>query len=377
VRVLVVATGAEFSASVRLMATVAAGLSARGDVVAVACASRSATERAIERTWPRLSLRAVTGQGWLRQGLSLRGIVTALRPEALLTGSESDTVLAAFAAGKRAGIVRRFGADERTTASHVPRSRVPWRARLALSGARVEAWGDEALVVSWPMTTPDPQPVRVYPLPAGPGRTGDDVRAESESPHLLILPAEPHRDRTDDRTAAALRVAARLRQRFGTLRVTLLGETAALQGARVHAAAVGLVQGVSVVPLDTLLHHEHAGATAAFIAAPGDSGAIAALAAMQQRIPVVVPHDAAFTDLVAPGITGFLLSPDSAVPTAAELARLMTDHEARRLMGNASAARAAKRHGWDEFVDEAAQRLARSAGVFSPRVTRRPSLTPA
>ena len=367
-RVLVVATSPQWNAGTRLMASLAAGLSARGDVVAIACAPHSAAEAAIERTWPRMSLRTVTGQGWFRQGMSLRAIVTALRPDALLVSGEADAVLAAFAMGKRGGIVRRYTTDEREGMTLADaHDALPWRARYTLSRASITAWGASSLALGWPM---------VDPLPEMDGATSVH-RLPVVAPHIVLVPAATH----DEVTANALRAIAHVRSRHGELRISLLGEASALQATRLHAAALDLSGCVQVVPLDTLLHHEfrgpHEHASVAWIAAGGDAGAPATLAAMQQGIPVVVPQEAAFAELVTPGVTGFRVPGDSSVTVVAEVARVLSDASAQRAMGEAAALRAAREYAWDSFVDMAATLLAQAGGVAGARVTSRPSLTPA
>lgn len=350
------------------MAALAAGLSARGDVVAIACAARGAAEAAIERTWPRLSVRTVTGQGWFRQGMSLRTTVTALRPEALLVSGEADAVLAAFAMGKRGGIVRRYTADEREGMTLADaHDALPWRARYTLSRASMTAWGAESLAIGWPVLD--------RPELTDGAHTGH--RLPVVAPHLVLVPAATH----DEATANALRAIAHVRTRHPDIRVSLLGEASALQATRLHAAALDLSGCIQIVSLDALLTHQlhrppHQ-ASLAWIAAGGDAGALATLAAMQQGLPVVVPQDASFAELVTPAVTGFRVPADSSVMVVAELARVLSDATAQQTMSEAAVARAARDYGWDALVDEAAGLLAKAGGVAGTRVTRRPSLTPA
>jgi glycosyltransferase involved in cell wall biosynthesis len=98
---------------------------------------------------------------------------------------------------------------------------------------------------------------------------------------------------------------------------------------------------------------------------------------MQQGIPVVVPQEAAYAELVTPGVTGFRVPGDSSVTVVAEVARVLSDASAQRAMGEAAALRAAREYAWDSFVDMAATLLAQAGGVAGARVTSRPSLTPA
>lgn len=376
-RILVVVANPDWTPGTRLMATLAAGLAARGDVVAIATALHSHTERAVERTWPRLSLRSVSGSGWFRQALSLRGIVTALRPDALLVGSEVEAVMAAFATGQKSGIVRRLAAEERRAGDDMSAAGLragvtaeandvlPWRARFALSRAQITLWGARRLALGWPMAmagveSSDAPVATVHRLPV-------------TSTRVVLVPGATH----DDDTANALRVLAHVRTRQPELRILLVGEAASLQATRLHAAALDMSSCVEVVPMDALLHHELRQASLAWVAAQGDTGAVATLAAMQQGLPVVLPGAAAFSELVTPGVTGFLAAADGAVSVVSELARLLSDADAQRTMSDAAAGKAAREFDWETFVDEAADMLARAGGVSNARITRRPSLTPA
>lgn len=367
-RVLVLATDPQWTPGTQLMGSLAAGLAARGDVVAVACASRSHSEQALEQTWPRLSVRAVTGGGWFRQAMSVRGIVTALRPDAILVGSRSDAVLAAYATGKRGAIVQRYAVDEREGfPSADDDDALPWRARFALSRATITPWGARSIALGWPhaaVASDQSSDHAIHRLPV-------------VSPHVVLVPAAEH----DDSTAAALRALAHVRSRHAELRISLVGASSALQATRLHAAALDLTSAVQLVPMEALLHHTLNSATEqaafAWVAAAGDTGALATLAAMQQGLPVVVSSTAAFAELVAPGITGFHVSPDSSANIVADVARVLSDAEVQQAMGQAAVARAAREYSWDAFVDHAADLLARASGIAAARVTRRPSFTPA
>lgn len=360
-RVVVLTTSERYTPSVRLLAALAAGLGRRGDIAAVACLSRGDVERAIEVEWPRLSHRAIVGTGFVRRTASVRGIVTALRPDAMLVGSDADASMAAVALGSRGGVVRRLTVRESTALVRNEGSDHSWRQRIARSRTRYEAWGTDSVAVSWPepadASALDPS---IHPLPIAP-------------PHLLIVPPRTH----DEDTALALRAAAQIRARHPALRVTLLGQIADLQATRLHAAALDLTSVVQVQSLDLLLHHQPVDAFAAWICAHDDAGAVATLAAMQQQIPVVVPESAAFASLVEPRISGLTTAAASLPATISELVRILTDHEAARRMGLAARARAQGAFGWDAFVDAAAERLARVSGTTAARITSRPSFTPA
>jgi hypothetical protein len=363
VRVLLLSTASDWTPGERLLATLASGLAARGDVMAFACARGTEVERAIEQAWPRLTMRAVTGHGLLRRLASLRGIVTAIRPDAMLVAHDNDAVLAAMAMGARGGVVRRVGLHERQ--SRADTVRLGAVARMALARTRLVRWGDVTPAVSWPS-----------PLaPAADADASDEVHRllVAPAPHLLIVPDAQHGPHTAD----ALRGAAHLRTRHPDLRITLFGAVHELQATRLHASALGLGACVQVESLDRLLLHDVHGAAAAWVAAGGDSGAIATLAAMQMHLPVVVPQDAPFAELVLPQVTGLHAAPDNTAPVAADLSRLLGDTRAWHTIGDAAAARAQRLYHWEHFVDQAAEQLAQVSGIAAARVTMRPSLTPA
>lgn len=338
-RVLVLTTSAEWTAGVRLLAALAAALSERGDVVAVVCARDRVVERAIAQRWSRLSLRAVVGGGRVRQFAQLRGLVSSLRPDAVLVGSAADAQLAAWAMGKRGGVVRRVTIDERP--APVPR---PW----GISRTVVDMWGEEELAIGWPSPRPILPDGFVVALPPSADR----------APELLVHTSDRH----DDTVAAALRAAAALRTRHPMLRLTLAGDPSTSQETRVHAASLGLTTALEVIDVEAFLTFARPSATVLWSAAPGDAGAVGVLAAMQQQVPVVVAADAPFAGLVSPAITGFHWHADNASLVVAEVARVMGDAAAHHTMGEAAAVRAARDYAWHSFVETAAMRLARAAG---------------
>lgn len=356
-RVLVLTTAASWTPEVRLLITLGAELAARGDVVTVACLSHGVLERFVEATFPRLPVRGITGQGAFARIRSARGIVAALRPDAVLVQSESDALLAAMATGRRGGVVRRWCVGEDAPDRH--QAARTWRTRLAGSRTRLTSWGRDPIAVSWP----EPSSPR-----ARRDSTGDAVPTA-----LWIVPPAEH----DERTAVALRAAARLVGRHPSLRIVLLGELAALQSTRVHAASLGLTAFVQVAPIDALLLADDVDAAAVWVTADGDDGAIATIAAMQRGIPVVVPAAMPFASMVASRITGFVMSDADVAAIVAELARLMSDRHEYDAMGDAARARASRHHDWQRFVDEAAEVLSRASGSRVASAAIRPTLTTA
>lgn len=340
------------------MLALGAELAARGDVVAVACPAHPEFEAFIHRDFPRLYVRSLRGPGRVARLVSLRRIVSALRPDAVLVHGEGDALLAAIATGRRGAVVRRWRVDEQ--APHQAPYQAPvartWRTMLAAGCTRFTTWGLDSMAVSWP--GPDP-------------RREDAVSIPSVPMALWIVPPADH----DEHTALALRAAARLYHRHPSLRIVLLGDTAALQSTRVHAAALGLTACVKVASLDTLLGDDDLNAAAVWVTAAGDTGAIATLAAMQRRVPVIVPARSSCATMVAAGTTGFVVTDADGSVIAAELTRLFADWAVFRAMGDAAQARAADLYGWSPFVGGAAEFLLRASGTPRPTSTVRPVRT--
>lgn len=355
-RVLVLTTAPRYTPDVQLLLHLAAALSARGDVVALACVQGSAVGREVSVEWPRLTLRTFGSIGSTRHTSAVREVVGALRPDVMLVRSEADARLASAAMGSRGGVVRLVALDERGQAD-TDEANGGWS--FGRSRARIVEWGRRAPALSWPGAAP-----------------ADEIRESGVSSELLVLPpfATPGEDSTepppyDVHTATALRAAAHLRTRHPALKVTLLGDVAVMQGARVHAASLNLTSALSIRPLQSLLSLAERGATALWVADQGDLGAICTLAAMRQGLPVVMTHDATASVLVAPAITGVLdevpysaTVPALAVSIVMELARLLGDRTKRRAMGEAARSKADREHGWNAFVDDATTQLARAAG---------------
>lgn len=356
-RVLLLTTAPRSTPDVQLLLHLAMALSARGDVVGVACVQGSAVDREVSAEWPRLSLRTFGSVGSTRHTSGVRDVVRALRPDVVLVRSDVDARIALAAVGSRGGVVHLVPLDRR---GQTDTGDLAERWSFGRSRARLVEWGRRAPVLSWPGAT-----------------SADEMRASGMSAELLVLPplrapddnaAEPTLH--DKHTATALRAAAHLRTRHPALRVTLLGDAGAMHSARVHAASLHLTAALSIRPLQSLLTLSEHGATALWVADQGDLGAICTLAAMRQGLPVVMAHDAAASVLVAPAITGVLdelpysvPSPAPAVSIVMELARLLGDRNKRRAMGEAARAKAHREHGWDAFVADATVHLAKAAGL--------------
>ncbi|HYW30682.1 MAG TPA: hypothetical protein VE869_04175 [Gemmatimonas sp.] len=348
--------------SSRLLVTMGAGLAERGYETVVACCRNSASDREIARRFPALQRRSIVGTNSLARGASLRGLVRSSRADVVLVANERDQLSAALAIGRAGGVLRRLAIGERYSAS--------WRTRLAGARSRCLLFGDEVgpvvhtelhvrTAVSWPpqraVVTGEP-PLRLAPV------VPPLVMAIVAGTATGAVGASEHAA-----GATALRAAARLLSRHPGLRVVLLGEVSSLQALRLHAASVGLVDSVSILPLDSLIEPGPFEAAGAWITASGDTGAVSILSAMMRRIPVIVPRGFDTEGLVAPRITGVVSDDTDLSGSVAALAQLLADTDEHHAVGAAAAARAERLHGWDAMMRRLEDALSRVAGRITSK----------
>jgi|GEM_PF-2420719 len=357
-RVLVVTTERDWSMSTRLLFTVAEGL-ARGGATVTACYPRaSSTATGAESGFPNVALRSISDGGFLTHWRAVRLVVSATRPSALLVHGERDALIAAFAIGRKGGVVRRRQLDE-----HV---RTTWRTRAAAARTSVLLFGGDARV---PRNSADTSPPSLsWPPPAERSARASHVvgtvgAVAEPHPRVVLFPS---RNANAD-TPVALRTAAHLLTRYEALRVTLVGDETTLQGTRIHAASLGLADRLDLISVDDFLYSETLDATAVWVTAEGDEGALALLSAMTRSLPVVVPSGSNLAPMVVPRITGLVADGADPTATVAALARLVSDRDERQAMGDAAAARASRVHGWSSWLDRVSESLQRASGMRAAR----------
>ncbi len=335
-RVLVLSTYRDWTMSVRVLMTMGAGMAARGEQVMFVCCRGSNTEREIAHRFPDIPIRTLSGAFTTGRALRLRALGKAVRPNAVLVHTENDAFTAALALGRRAGIIQRLGIGQRFTRS--------WRAKFTASRTRALVMGDEIgesvhldthvrTAVSWPSI-----PTNASEHPFGVG---------NKPPVIAIVAGKSMHPAQHAAGAAALRAAARIVSRHPELRVLLLGDTHRLQALRVHAGALGLAERLTVLPLETLLTPVPFTASAVWVTAMGDEGAVSIVASMMRRIPVIVPRGFDTESLVAQRITGFVADDTDLAGSVSSLAHLMADNAEHQAMGAACAARAERLHSFD------------------------------
>lgn len=343
-RVLGLSTDPRWGAHARILGTWLQAIAAEGDVVALACVPGSAMARGARAEWPRLSLRDVRADGWWRRTQSVREVVQALRPDAVLVCKGDDAAAAALAMGSRGPVVWRESAASRT-------ERVGWRQRAALARGTVRRMEAGQHAVYWPPPDADDASsetgvLRLTPTGAlrGDAMPATSLTADWPGVTLLLPP------KLDDEGLHALRVVGALHGRHPSLQVTLVAESEerglapSLQDARIQAAALGMAGSLSVQSLDAWLAVSPRAEEVLWVVDGGDAGTLGLLDAMYRATPVVVVSQHQQADLVLPGVTGLHAAPaghtvspmDDGAQLLSDLARVLGDAEWRRSMGAAA-----------------------------------------
>jgi len=384
-RVLGLSTDWHWGASPRILGAWLQALAADGDVVALACVPGSALARGARAEWPRLSIRDVQGASWWRRTSSVREVVQALKPDAVLVYDGDDAAAAALAMGSRAPVIWRMpmqhqpsaGSDGAARDGHSTRPRAAsmgWRHRTALARGLVRRMEPGLHTVCWPPHGEGPHGVEQHGnahygnSPHGNSSRDNSSRVEDDrsEPGVLRLtpPVVASTDNMavaaprvtlvlpptlDDDVVYALRVLGAMHRRHPLLQVRLVAQSAerasvpSLQDVRVHAAALGLATALSVQSLDTWLGPSVPRDDVVWVVDGGDAGALAMVDAMHRATPVLVMADGYQADLVLPGVTGLRVpragpasSPlDDGAQLLSDLARILGDAEWRQRMGAA------------------------------------------
>ncbi len=351
-RILILITEREFRVSARIQARIGETLAERGHLVTLVCVSKSQTEAELAKRFPSLKCRSIAGRG-VRQFWAFRRIVKGVHPAVVLVQGEKNMMAAAIATGRKGGVVRRLSVGESVKPT--------WRATVASSRSRCVVLGDDLSAPDEsksPMKTAlgwDAASVNRAPT----GRVANRARSEA-GPVLGIVSGNPRAGAQKlsskpfmeySAAALALRAASRLATRYPELRVLLLGQSAALQAVRVHAASVGMASRITIEPIDSLIASDGFHATLVWVAAQSDEGAVSIISAMMRGIPVIVPANFDTQAFVAPQINGFVAVEADISTCVSAVANVLANPEQLAAMGAAAESRARRLHDWDFYVN--------------------------
>jgi glycosyltransferase involved in cell wall biosynthesis len=116
---------------------------------------------------------------------------------------------------------------------------------------------------------------------------------------------------------------------------------------RLSGRAAARVRILGMIPRRDLLEHYYASDVFVFPPLWNEGFGIPPLEAMAAGVPVVATRSGAVPEMVLDGITGILIEKNDAPALAKALARLLSDEELRRRMGQAGRRRALQEFTWD------------------------------
>lgn len=352
----------EWSARARFLSDAALLLLERGARVAITCRPGSVAEQRFG-TLADVMLRQVSGEGsWMDEGRRLRRVLSDLFGEVVVvhTGREHLAAGAALRSAGRGAILRRIppvgalaadgdgatggrgSARPRPPAAEHNLGRAERMAALMASSGFIVTSEEDMQSLALPRR---PLPPAVVPLgvdveshAARLAAPPDDVGHAMEGRLLTCVMDGEARPRV----ATVLRTVALLAERHPSLRLLLVGPGSDDEDLRMHAAALGIIHRVHFLGERTDTLGALAAADVGWVVATGDAAAYGALDLMALGVPVVAERDPIAARYLADGITGVLLPPADAPASAAAIATLLAEDDARNTMGSAGSLRVAR-----------------------------------
>ncbi len=357
-RVLFHYADSDWSGRARVIAESAHMLTQRGARVAITCRPDSVPEQYFGALTG-VSVRTVQGGGsWLEESTRLGRVLRDEFSEVLVVHSAREHLVAATALrrSERGAVLRRVPIGGSLRVGNAERA----AAFLATSGF-VASTDDDLLTLDLP-----PRPLLPVVVPLGINTDAHDSAAATPRAALGLPPESRLLVCVMDveargRVATALRTLALLAGRHDTLRLLLAGPDADHEDLRMHAAALGIVDRVSFLGQREDRLSVMKAADIGWVMAGHDGAAYGAMDFMALGIPLVAERDPISARYVADGITGTLLPPADAPASAASIATLLAEDEARSVMGAAARVRVARDFGAVAMGDalEAAVKAAR------------------
>ncbi len=339
-RVLFYYSSPAWSGSARAFATLARTLAARGSQVTFVCPADSAVEQRLAgdgyEVFP-----FEPGGGTLRQAWRLRRVLRDRFVEAVAVHTEEEHLVASIATrmAERGAVIRRTAAGARLEVG----GPTQMATRLAATGFVFGTQGERDAATP-PRNAMEPVVVdlgvdaagydRVPPAP--PNALGGEP-----GERLLACVYEP---RARGRAATVLRTVALLAPRHPRLRLAIVGRGSDHEDLRMHAAALGITDMVSLLGEREDAISVLRSASLGWVAAEHDDAAFGVLDLMACRVPALVERGSVGQRYVADSITGVLLPAADAAASAAAVSSLLAHADERRTMGAAGHAHVLRGH---------------------------------
>lgn len=363
-RLLFLASDAEWTASTRIFAAAARGLVAKGHTVSIACPPGPVMAWLGGQSAGIVDIVGIDADASGPKGtFDMRRAARETSPDVAFVHSERDQLI--MSAGLRFGgggaIVRRLPAFQ--LGSEVPGALAT---RMAPAGIIVTT-EEEARTLP---ARPWPVAPTVVPLGVD-AKTYDDVVAVSREAigftAKTTLIGCPFAEDGRIQLANMMRTLSLLAPRHRGLRAVIHGASSLHDEVRMHAAALGVAPLLSFVRDGA---HDPVAVTKAcdfvWIAADHDAAALGCLDAMALRLPVVAERSPSTEHYVADGITGAFLPADDPSSLAAAVADVIARREVQVAFGNAGRARVEREFSELSMID-GFERAATAAATHAGR----------
>ncbi|MHB1224114.1 MAG: glycosyltransferase family 4 protein [Gemmatimonadaceae bacterium] len=341
-RVLLHYADTHWTGRARFLAESARSLVERGARVVISCRPDSVPEQRFG-VLADVTVRTVDDDsGWLDESSRLRRVLRDQFSEVVVvhTAREHLVAAAALRLAERGAVLRRVPIGATPRGGRAERT----AAFLATSGFVVSS-EEELQSLALPRR---PLP----PMAVPPGVDVETHDAVQATPHAALGVPSSSRllvcamDATArPRVATVLRTLALLAERHPDLRLLLIGSDADHEDLRMHAAALGIIHRVAFLGE----REDHLGVLKAadigWVVAEHDAAAYGMMDFMALGVAMVAERDPIAARYVADGITGSLLPPADAPASAAVIATLLADDQARKVMGAAGRLRVGRDFG--------------------------------
>ena len=345
VRVLFLVSDSAWTARARAFLLAARGLRAKGYDAIVACESGGLVEaRAAQAEVPVLQLEAdasAAGDAWqLRKDLQQRDVDVVF----VHTDEEQLVATSAVRLGGRAGaVIRRVAPFD--IVAHGTGAR--FATRFAPTGLLFTTESDRAAADLGRYRIPAAiAPLAVDPAEHEAARVTAKTALGAKADSRLIVCVHDESDKR--RVLTALRTVALLAPRHPELHLVLMG-AARQDELRMHGAALGINAFVTYVDTTDELGIIRA-ADVGWVAAEGDTAALAALDFMACGTAILAERDALTEHYVADGIAGSLLGVADPTTTAAVVAAFLARNEQRVAMGRSGRTRLQRDFTYDAMI---------------------------
>ncbi|CAN5717069.1 hypothetical protein BH23GEM1_BH23GEM1_07090 [soil metagenome] len=338
-------SGVDWSGSARAFSVAAGAFAEAGDPVTFVVDPQAHVQEHVPGAGFEIAELDASG-GWLNAALGLRKILREKNPDVVFVHTDREHLIAGVACwlARRAGVVRRTPAGTRLYLGFGARMAARLRRTVFLFTHEADVRAavlpkGAATVVAEIGVDPANYPVD---LEGEELAQAEAATAERDKGSHFLCIYDLH---ARGRAAMAVRTLALLAVRHPSVHLFVVGPGSDYEDVRMHIAAVGLLERVSLLGERDDVASLISVADLGWVACEGDEAAFAMLDMMALGVPVVTAEDAIARRYVADGITGLVVPWGDAALAAGMVAGLLANPERIDAMGEAARARVARDFG--------------------------------